>query len=263
MFGRTPGWDSLGKPGPKAQNRKAAAPLPETPPTGLTQAERAHWVELREQLRALGTTCTADAGLVRMLAKQLARLDLLQAALKIHGPVRPDGTPAPILKSIESLERTCAVNMNSLDLSPVRRRGAEMVITRGEGLGYIQRDEWVWDKGLREVLSAEDAEELEAYRFPKEVLEPVTTLDEAPDDRVGGKYRLSYLCLLTDTMENKTSPMRRLMGELWDEPDPFGGNTPAPMVSWIAAAHTEIKRGEFAGVLEAYAEEAEGEGASA
>jgi hypothetical protein len=255
MFGTNPGWADSGKPGPKSNPRKTAAALPDDPPAGLTQAERTHWLELREQLRSLGTACTADAGLVRMLAKQMARLDVLQAALLVHGPVRSDGTPAPLLKTIESLERTCAVNLNSLDLSPVRRRGAEMVIAGADHQGHIKREEWVWDAGLREVLSEEDVADLEAYRFPRAILNPSASLSEQDDDLMGGKYRLSYLCRQAETLEQANGPMARLLGGMWEEPNPFQGNPLPIIVGWIAGEQAAIKRGEFAGVLEAYQED--------
>jgi hypothetical protein len=253
MFGSAPGWADSGKPGPKSQARRTVAPLPDDPPTGLSQAERTHWLELREQLRTLGTACAADTGLVRMLSKQMARLEMLQAVLRTQGPVRADGTPSPLLKAIESLERTCAVNLNSLDLSPVRRRGADAVMVGVEALAPIARSEWVWDPGLREVLATEDVEALEAYKFPREILGGhLPNLDEAEDDKIGTHYRVSFLCKMADKLERVGNPLMRLLGDFDGVGDPFAGNPTPDIVSWIAAASDEVKRGEFAGVLEAY-----------
>jgi hypothetical protein len=251
MHGSAPHWSDSGKPGPKSHARRTVAPLPEDPPEGLSQVERTHWLELREQLRTLGTACSADAGLVRMLAKQMARLDLLQAALRTQGPVRADGTPSPLLKTIESLERTCAVNLNSLDLSPVRRRGADAVMVGVEARAPIARSEWVWDPGLREVLSTEDVGALEAYKFPREILDGHLHKQEE-DDKIDNCYRVSVLCKMADKLERVGNPLMRLLEDFDGAGDPFAGNPTPDIVGWIAAAWEEIRRGEFAGVQEAY-----------
>lgn len=244
-----PYWSSLGKPGPKPAYRKSAAPLPDMPPPGLNKAERQQWLGLREQLRVLGTVCLADAGLVRVLAKQLARLELLQEALAVQGMVRPDGTPVPLLKSIESLERTVAVNLNSLDLSPVRRRGGDAVVEGMETAGHFTAEDWVWDVGLKAVLAADDVAELEAYAFPKAVLDGVPT---TPADMVGNKYLLTTLCRAVEEAEAGALALGRLLG---DTANPFEGNPAPNMVSWIAAAWEQVRQGNFAEVLEAYTEE--------
>jgi hypothetical protein len=252
MF-NAPGWDDFGKPGPKAAPHKTVAPLPEDPPAGLTQAEATHWKELREQLRALGNTCVADAGLVRVLAKQLARLDQVQALLGAQGVVRPDGSPNPLLKSVESLERTVAVNLNSLDLTPVRRRGADMVVAGVEGKGTLPRESWAWDPGLMENLEAEDVQALEGYRFPLEILDGHKV---PPAARLGNKYRVSYLCYLADDMERNDPAMgtlaKLLGGGLPGEYNPFQENPTPDIVSWIGPAWEAVVQGDFSGVREAY-----------
>ena len=244
-----PYWTTLGKPGPKAAYRKSAAPLPDMPPPGLSKVERQQWLGLREQLRVLGTVCLADAGLVRVLAKQLARLELLQEALVVQGMVRPDGTPTPLLKTIESLERTVAVNMNSLDLSPVRRRGGDAVVEGQETAGHFTVEDWVWDAGLKAVLMADDIEELEAYAFPKAILDGVPT---TPADMLGGKYLLSTLCRAAEETEAGAMALGRLMGTT---SNPFEGNPAPGIVSWIGAAWDQVRQGNFTAVLEAYTEE--------